>query len=135
MTERERIIDAFRNCITEPKCRCCPWDCDTIKNRQVDIPIDLALAVDRILTAQEPRVMTLEELEHAEVAYAEDKDKTDIIPVLVLGRMCDHVALVNPHVEEAITRMIIPRADEYGVRWRCWTSRPTDEQREAVPWG
>lgn len=22
----------------------------------------------------------------------------------------------------------------YGREWRCWTSRPTDEQREATPW-
>ena len=22
----------------------------------------------------------------------------------------------------------------YGVKWRCWTSRPTDAQREATPW-
>ena len=22
----------------------------------------------------------------------------------------------------------------YGKTWRCWTSRPTDEQREATPW-
>ena len=88
-----------------------------------------------LLKELEPRVMTLEELEHAEIAYAEDKDKTDIIPVLVLGRMCEYVALVKPHVdEEAITRMIIPCADDYGVRWRCWTSRPTDEQRGAAPW-
>lgn len=25
-------------------------------------------------------------------------------------------------------------ADNYGKIWRCWTSRPTDEQREATPW-
>ena len=25
-------------------------------------------------------------------------------------------------------------ADNYQKIWRCWTSRPTDEQREAVPW-
>ena len=24
--------------------------------------------------------------------------------------------------------------ENYGVNWRCWTSRPTDEQREAIPW-
>ena len=24
--------------------------------------------------------------------------------------------------------------DEYGIVWRCWTSRPTDEQRKAVKW-
>ena len=23
---------------------------------------------------------------------------------------------------------------DYGVTWRLWTSRPTDEQREATPW-
>jgi len=24
--------------------------------------------------------------------------------------------------------------DDYGVKWRCWTSRPTNEQRKAVAW-
>lgn len=24
--------------------------------------------------------------------------------------------------------------DEYGKTWRCWTQRPTKEQREATPW-
>ena len=23
---------------------------------------------------------------------------------------------------------------EYNKEWRCWTSRPTDEQRKATPW-
>lgn len=55
MNEQDRIFDAFRNCITEPKCRDCPWtECDTLKNRVVEIPIDLALAVMRMLEAQEP---------------------------------------------------------------------------------
>ena len=26
------------------------------------------------------------------------------------------------------------RWDDYGITWRCWTSHPTDEQREATPW-
>lgn len=24
--------------------------------------------------------------------------------------------------------------EDYGKTWRCWTSRPTDAQREATPW-
>jgi hypothetical protein len=24
--------------------------------------------------------------------------------------------------------------DGYGSQWRCWTQRPTDEQREVTPW-
>lgn len=26
------------------------------------------------------------------------------------------------------------RWDDYGITWRCRTSRPTDAQREATPW-
>ena len=26
------------------------------------------------------------------------------------------------------------RWDDYGITWRCWTFRPTDEQRQAVKW-
>lgn len=26
------------------------------------------------------------------------------------------------------------RLEEYGDSWRCWTSRPTDEQRENTSW-
>ena len=26
------------------------------------------------------------------------------------------------------------RADKYGKEWRCWTARPTDEQRKAAKW-
>lgn len=61
MNERDRVLDAFRNCITEPKCKDCPWtECSTLDNGSVEIPRDLALAVMRELVAQEPRVMTIE---------------------------------------------------------------------------
>ena len=55
MTELDRVFDAFRNCISEPKCKNCPWtECDKLKERRVEIPIDLALAVMRILKVEEP---------------------------------------------------------------------------------
>ena len=47
---QEKVLDAFRNCITEPKCKDCPWEsCEEFGNKKVYIPVDLALAVDRIL--------------------------------------------------------------------------------------
>jgi hypothetical protein len=50
MDEMERVIDAFRNCITEPKCRDCPWkECEEMLNPKVEIPITLALEVNRLL--------------------------------------------------------------------------------------
>lgn len=51
MTEHDRVLDAFRNCITESKCKNCPWtECDEVYNRKIEIPADLALAVMRMLT-------------------------------------------------------------------------------------
>ena len=29
---------------------------------------------------------------------------------------------------------IVFDANDYGKGWRCWTSHPTDEQREITPW-
>ena len=46
----EKVLEAFRNCITEPKCRNCPWEsCEEFNNKKVEIPLDLALAVERRL--------------------------------------------------------------------------------------
>lgn len=56
MTEHDRIIDAFRNCITEPKCKDCPWtECSTLNNGSVEVPKDLALAVMRELVDERRR--------------------------------------------------------------------------------
>ncbi len=55
MTERDRVLEAYRNCISEPKCKGCPWtECKTLGNATIEIPRDLALAVMRELVAQEP---------------------------------------------------------------------------------
>lgn len=57
MTEHDRIIDAYRNCITEPKCKDCPWmECSTLNSGSVEIPRDLALAVMRELEDPEETV-------------------------------------------------------------------------------
>lgn len=113
MTERDRVLDAFRNCITEPKCKDCPWtECSTLDNGSVEIPHDLALAVMRELVAQEPRVMTLEELKNAlMVEYRSGKTR-----------------LIGESLVEKKTEIF------YGVIWRMWTSRPTNAQMEAVSW-
>ena len=64
----------------------------------------------------EPRVMTLEETRNCEVVWAEDRSTREIYPCIVKNNMNDS------------------KLYKYGVQWRCWTSRPTDEQREATPW-
>ena len=50
MTKSEKVIDAFRNCITEPKCKDCPWEsCEQFNKKHTEIPLDLALDVNNLL--------------------------------------------------------------------------------------
>lgn len=50
MDEQQKIIDALRNCVTEPKCKDCPWeDCERFDTKRVSVPRTLLLAVLRLL--------------------------------------------------------------------------------------
>lgn len=134
MTDMENVIKGLECCVMGGGCGACPYyskkDCPGLS------PISETLMKDalRLLKAQEPRAITLAELEYTEIAYAEDKDKTDIIPVLVKGRRYDRFAMVKGHLGDGTSHVFHPSIYDYGKRWRCWTARPTDEQREAVPW-
>lgn len=79
MTEHDRVLDAFRNCITEPKCKDCPWTkCETLDNRIIEIPADLALAVMRVLTID---AIPVEWLKNHKMKYYED---WGVLPVSVM---------------------------------------------------
>ena len=129
MTENDRVFDAFRNCITEPKCKDCPWtECDKLKNRRVEIPIDLALAVMRMLKAQEPRVMTVSEigaLANGDVVWVEFTDGR-LLPMMVEDGCLMRWRYLWRICEDAFYD------DDYKAR--CWTSRPDQATREATPW-
>jgi len=82
--------------------------------------------------ARKARVMTLEEVHDMawDYCYLEE----EVIKDNVLQKYC------GKHRVKCITWPSIASCvltygdDAYGKRWRCWTSRPTDEQREAVKW-
>lgn len=87
--------------------------------------------------AQEPRVMTLEEvLENArEIGFPcwvedhiEDIVGAFLFPAVVTSDDTYVQYTGNAYYEGAIYHWA------YNKRLRCWTSRPTDEQREAIPW-
>jgi hypothetical protein len=88
--------------------------------------------------AQTARVMTLEELEDAldTVVWVEEPE---------FENFADHYALIMAYshkvgfvrVSFGFAEMPVDceyEYEDYGKKWRCWTSRPTDEQREAVKW-
>ena len=53
MDNFDTIFDAFRNCITNPKCKDCPWEyCKKLNQTRVEIPLDLCLDVVELLKEQ-----------------------------------------------------------------------------------
>lgn len=102
-----------------------------------------AQAIERIgrlalLKEPVPRVMTLEVVQGlhiSDIVWLEEKENHVVIPVLVRNRQ------VWPHTSSMMTNFtrtdrctITVADDDYMIHWRCWTSRPTDEQRKAVKW-
>ena len=54
MPDREKVFDALRNCITEPKCKDCPWDdCERFGHKKTEVPVTLLLDVLELLREQE----------------------------------------------------------------------------------
>jgi len=91
-----------------------------------------------LLKEQEPRVLTLEETLHRlkEPVFLETKSRQSYTGwVLVydvqngMGITGVRMGLTQPgHITTWYP------IDLYGSKWRCWSAKPTDEQREATPW-
>lgn len=97
---------------------------DAIREATKDDFIELCRAND------EPRVMTLEEVEEGQAYWLEMR-----------GIASEYaICKMNDHGDSAFLDFTVQHGDKtlesagYGQRFRCWTSRPTDAQREAIPW-
>lgn len=137
MADREKVIRGLELCAYDPdpgqelkeirSCLECPYyraGCSPQLIRD-------ALA---LLKGQEARVLTLEEIRSGtvEVAWLECSDKEEVRAGLWFKR-------INEGEDEGIIIHVLDgfeglRTEVYGKTWRCWTARPTEEQRKAVKW-
>lgn len=74
--------------------------------------------------------MTLEELSEKTDVYFESLVYDTIDPALSNGSYDDGTVGLMTLGDELF---YMDEAD-YGITWRCWTARPTEEQRKAVEW-
>ena len=90
---------------------------------------DIAIECIASVIAQEPRVLSLEEVLGGDECWFE-----------YINGYCGHV---NAYMEEDNITTIIYRTNvrpvevlitDYMKKWRCWSDRPTGEQRKAVKW-
>ena len=100
----------------------------------ISIRCDVAREIVALLKEQEPRVLALEKIQSGmvEVAWLECSDKEEVRAGLWFKR-------INEGEDEGIIIHVLDgfeglRTEVYGKTWRCWTARPTEEQRKAVLW-
>ena len=134
MSDSDKVIKGLECCLEVTKCDVCPYSnghglwCGN-NNELLEDALEL-------LKAQEPRVMTLEEVKqhnnqdgcvwfeqptyNADAAFViQDEECTEIISPYILGEPINHGYWSN---------------SDYNVTWRCWTSSPKKDQMEVIPW-
>lgn len=78
--------------------------------------------------------LTLEEANRAPWVYFEERPngsiEYDIYPSIVNYR----IGYSFVDIEHMYRGDVEYKANDYGVIWRCWASKPTDEERETAEW-
>lgn len=85
--------------------------------------------------AQEPRVMPADEIvlsaEPSKWLWVERKGDY-CAEAFKAGKTISGLIAFDSETPGAF--LYCERPDEYGKTWRCWTARPTDEQRKEAEW-
>lgn len=92
-----------------------------------------------LLKEQEPRVLTLDEVENQKQSgglWLDSRDN-DWTPMAVLLYEVDKKKVTfmsRIGLKFYANKDRTGQYGNYGTDWRCWSSKPTDEQREGTPW-
>lgn len=117
MADRERVIADLSTALVQMH------GCGRYTPKNVDELETAALGALKLLEElpeeREPRVLDIDELKNFEVVWFEARNHLYIEPMLTRSKIFADAS-----------------ADwfRYGKEWRCWTSKPTKEQCEAVKW-
>lgn len=133
MVDCEMVIEGLECCNRcdneASKCECCPYAgtgmCDD----------NLMKDALTLLKAQKARIMTLDEVRawNQPEIWLESK-KPDILGNFITPMTRIEWAFFTSVVVDSSKNPPVTQIVNYGKEFRCWTSRPTDEQREATPW-
>ena len=88
--------------------------------------------IEAFLRDQEPRLLKLEEVKAFgwDYCYLEEER----LPGKEYRAVCGNYALTCITWPCVASMRIQHGDDSYGRKWRCWTAKPTEEQRKAVKW-
>lgn len=133
MTEIEKVKKGLDLCLTgEPSaCKDCPYDAECGEALSIG-PSPLRRDALKLLKEQEPKVVTLDEIKDGEAYWFQRGQMLVTRPVICIHREDD---TRKPYITFAWQFGTFSwDSEDYGKTWRCWTAKPTDEQREAAKW-
>lgn len=97
-----------------------------------DYVLEMHKAVLALLKEQEARLMTLDEVKDFNWDYCYLEEER--LQGKEYRAVCGDYALTCI-TWPFVTSMRIQHGDDtYGKKWRCWSAKPTEEQRQAVKW-
>lgn len=139
MADREKVIKGLECCMDilhagpgwAQGCIQCPYAAVVDVGRY---PCMRLLANDalELIKAQEPRMLTLEEVKAFDWDYCYLEEER--LPGKEYMSVCGDYALTCI-TWPCVTSMRIQHGDEsYGKKWRCWSAKPAEEQRRAAKW-
>ena len=120
MTDREKVIRGLEMSYTY----------SNVEGSNTLVPQQLVLDALALLKAQEPRVMDFDDVVCGDECWLEAINGA-------CGYADCYACTGTGEVQVFRCNFDNPQyimASDYLKTWRCWTFRPTDEQREAVPW-
>ena len=134
MTDREKVMLAVSHCLRSNDCSICEA-CPYNESNDYGCRARLRDDIVALLKVQEPKVMTWEEaqanVQDGPFIIFEVRDST--------GSEVDFGVLVGDFYEMSEGSVLTVAdfwmmKDDYGKRFRLWTSRPDQATREAIPW-
>jgi hypothetical protein len=87
------------------------------------------------LKAQEPRVMTLDEINavkhNDDLIYESNGVVKTMFHFIVTDGIVDNELHIRTELEGT---QLVASLEKYNIDWRCWTSRPDEKRRAETPW-
>ena len=135
MDKREKVIKGLE-CCNNDECDSCPYYRSCDENDLGTCRATLHRDAIALLKAQEPRVLSFDEAMldvNRDVIWIEIKGDPIIEPAINVVATNDSSSVMSPLSGDDDCALRCDRS-LYGKTYRCWSSRPTDAQREAEVW-
>lgn len=132
--EIKRIIELLkfeRECVKRNAKKECDRSCETcdIVQDERDLYRMYTEAI-KFIKANTPHLLTLEESLDAPYVWMEANPSG--LGVRKIRKSADDESII--YIESFMARPSMADADMFGKMYRCWSAKPSDEQRKETPW-